>query len=62
MHILWAREGLLILDEGMNMNDKWEKLYAALKDINNNYGADIVSAPNKVKNLLWILLLAFQMK
>lgn len=52
MHILWAREGLLILDEGMNMNDKWEKLYAALKDINNNYGADIVSAPNKVKNLL----------
>lgn len=36
----------------MNMNDKWGKLYAALKDINNNYGADIVSAPNKVKNLL----------
>ena len=52
MHILWEREGLLILEEGMNMNDKWEKLYAALKDINNNYGAATVSAPNKVKNHL----------
>ena len=36
----------------MNTNDKWEKLYAALKDIHCNYGADIVSEPNKVKNLL----------
>lgn len=36
----------------MNSNDKWEKLYAALNDIRINYGVEIVSEPNKVKNFL----------
>lgn len=36
----------------MDMNDKWKKLYAALNDIRINYGTNILSEPNKVKNFL----------
>lgn len=36
----------------MDMNEKWEKLYAALNDIRVNYGTGIISEPNKVKNFL----------
>lgn len=40
------------LEDDMNKNDKRGILYAALEDIHINYGADIVSEPNKVKSLL----------